>query len=224
MAHALDNALTLPQRTIVRNGAVALLSGLLKPAGFLGAVIPWGGIVRGYTDDRGIDELLSALSGQSPAIAVSCGDRTSKAEGMGGFQFGGDLELTLYHYNDHPGSLTLGRMAADGAALALDTRDPGLEFCMQIAEELVVGQRAGVGDDTAGGSIKQIVPRLEEELFTENARTLWAQRYAVKLVRSINPKRGVKLMLTAWENIVRTSDQPALADGGIPVAGADGQP
>jgi hypothetical protein len=94
MSHNFDTGLGGAQRTLIRNGAVFLLAGLLKTAGgYLQAVIPWGGIVRGYTDDQGIDELAIALEGRSPAIAIALGDCTLEPVGIGGFNFTGEIEL-----------------------------------------------------------------------------------------------------------------------------------
>lgn len=221
MPHAFDTGLAAPQRTLIRDAVVALLAGLdVANGGYLRRIVPWGGVVRGYTDEAGIGELWNALSGASPAIAVAVGDRVSNPAGAGAFNFKGDLELVIYHYNTNARSLTLGRTKADarGAAavpnLAGALPDPGLEVAMEHAEELVLGQLVGaaevvnvVGERTRRTpSIGRIRPTREEELVTMAEGTLWAQRYAVEVQRTINPKRGVTQMLEELRTIIRPTD------------------
>lgn len=215
MAHAFDTGLPRAQRTLIRDGVVELLGGLLRAnGGYLAAVIPWGSIVRGYTDADGIDELKAALNGRAPAIAVALGDRVTSPGGMGSNGWKSDLELVLYHYGNHPRSLTAGRTSIDARALASDVRDPGLEVMLEHAEELVVGQRVGAAATTnpvgevsrAVPSIKQVVPTREEELATEAGLTLWAQRYAVQIDRRVNRYRGVAQLLEELRTTIRPSD------------------
>lgn len=207
MAHAFDTGLARPQRTLVRNGAVTLLSGLLRTnGGYLRAVLPWGGVIRGFTDVKGVDDLWKALLGRAPAIAIAVNDRTSEPAGIGGFNFKSELELVAYHYSNHPRSLTAGRMEIDAAGLASDTADPGLDVMLEHAEELLVGQRCG-----ASATVKQVVPTREEELLTDEGLTLWAQRYSVTLHRQINEYRGVTALLAELRTNVRASDVAPLA-------------
>lgn len=221
MAHVFDTGLARAQRTLIRDGVVLLLSGLLRAnGGYLQAVIPWGGVIRGYTDEVGIDLLRAELTGRAPAIAVALGDRVSEPAGQGGFVVKGAIELTLYHYANHLRSLTAGRTAIDAAALANDTLDPGLDVMLEHAEELVIGQRVGAAAVTnpvgetkrSTPSIKHIVPTREEELATDKTNTLWAQRFAVQVDRVINPKRSVVQMLEELRAVVRPSEVPDNVD------------
>lgn len=213
MAHAFDTGLALPQRTLIRDGVVSLLSGLLVAnGGYLRAVVPFGGVVRGYTDGDGIGMLRDTLKGAAPAIAVGLGDRVSSPAGAGAHNFSGDLELVLYHYNNHSRSLTSGRTKADTRGVA-ELGDPGLEIAMEHAEELVLGQLVGGGLSTNAvnertrrtPSIGRIRPVREEELYTERDATIWAQRFAVQVQRTINPHRGVTQLLEELRTIVRES-------------------
>lgn len=202
MAHAFDTGLALPQRTLIRNGAVTLLSGLLRSnGGYLAAVIPWGGVVRGFLDETAIQLLWQELRGRNPAIAVSVGDSSYEAAGMGGFNFKASIELTLYHYSQHKRSETAGRIALDAVALADDTADPGLEIMMEHAKELLIGQRPALGP-----TVKQLVPRLEEELQTRDSHTIWAQRYAIVATSTINSKRTLTQLLGDLHAVIRPSD------------------
>jgi hypothetical protein len=197
-----DSGLALPMRTTVRRGAVQLLEPLLRSnGGFLAAVIPWGGIVRGYTDDEGIELLWTALKGAQPAIAIACGDRVSEPAGTGGFNYVSELELVAYHYSQHAQDLTVGRLEINAAAIANPLLDPGLEWIMERTEELIVGQRAG-----STAVVKRIVPTREEELRTIAEFSLFAQRYTVTLSRIINQHRGVTDVMTEFRTKFRTSD------------------
>lgn len=223
MAHTFDNGLPKPQRTIVRTAVVELLQSMTtKRGGFLQSVFPYGGVIRGYTDLDGIDQFVASTQSAIPSIGVACGDASFNSSGTGGVNFTGELELTLFHFNNHPGDLLLGRLAADAAALEVDTRDPGIEVAMAIARDLIVSKRPGVGNDHAGGSIKQIRPRSEEEIVTRTEFTIWAQRYSVMVTANINPNRGITEIVGLWQTRVRTSDQPPVSEGGFVVAGADG--
>lgn len=212
MPHAFDTGLARPQRTLIRDGAVTLLSGLLRAnGGYLQAVVPWGGVVRSYQDDVGIEQLYEALQGRAPAVAIALGDRASSPAGMGGFNFTGDVELLAYHFSNHPRDLELGRLAPDVVALADVTADPGLDVQLEHVEELLVGQRCG-----ASATIKSIVPVREEELRTENGLTLWLQRYSVTVARKINANRGVTQLLEELHSKIRTTD-PEMADPAAPL-------
>lgn len=224
MPHAFDTGLAAPQLTLLQNGVVALLSPLLDtadPPGYLRAVEAWGGLVRGYTDDPGIDLAWATLNGRSPAILVGLGDVVGKAAGMGGFNFTADVELVLYHHNNHQASITRGRSQLDARGAADTTRNPGLHVMRAHALELVIGQRVGaalatnpVGEKRRSTpSIKQVVFAREEELRTENTLTLWAQRFRVTMGITINPNRGVTQMLEELRTVVRPSE---VADSVVP--------
>lgn len=221
MPHAFDTGLLKPQRTLIRDSIVAMLSGLLRAnGGYLAAVIPWGGVVRGYTDEVGIDAIKRALQGKAPAIAVAVGDRVSSPAGMGGKSHQSELELVLYHYSNHPASLTEGRVAATAAALATTTLDPGLDVMLEHAHELVIGQFPGgtlvtnpVGEKSRRtATVKNIVPTREEELATDNASTLWSQRFTIAVDLKITTYRGVTQLLEEIRTIVRPSDVAADVD------------
>lgn len=206
MAHSFDTGLSRAQRTLVRSGAVTLLAGLKLPGGYLRAVIPWGGVVRGFTDDMGIDLLWEALRGRAPAIAIALGDKAMSQAGMGGFNLVGELELLAYVLSMHPRDTELGRHEPDATSLASNTADPGLDTILEHVEELLIGQRAG-----ASATIKQIRYTREDELRTEGGYTLWVQRYTVTVGRTINPNRGISEILRELRATVRTSDDSMAA-------------
>lgn len=221
MAHAFDTSLARPQRTLIRNGVVSLLGGLLRSnGGYLAAVLTWGGVVRGYTDVDGVDEIKKRLNGRAPAIVVACGDRKNSPAGMGGRSWKSDLQVSLYHYSNHQSSMTEGRTSTDPAALASDVKDPGLDVMLEHAEELVAGQFVGgplvvnaVGErSTRSITIKRMLLTDEDELLTDATHTLWVQRYSVEIDRTINKYRDVVQLLEEIRTIVRPS---AIADATV---------
>jgi hypothetical protein len=220
MAHAFDSGLAKPQETLLRDSAVEVIRGLhVDNGGYLRAVEPWGGLARSYQDETGIDLLFSELKGRAPAILVGLGDIVGKPAGMGGFNFAADVELVLYHSNNHLASMTAGRTAISSRALVADTRDPGLEVMRAHTRQLLIGQRLGgqlvtnaVGEATRKvASIKQVEFLREEELRTDKTITVWAQRFGVRMTYTINPHRGVTQMLEELRTVVR----PTGVDPGV---------
>lgn len=203
MAHSFDTGRPRAQRTLIRDRAVTLLSGLLRAnGGYLQAVAPFGGVVRSYQDPPEIiDELWNTLNGRAPAIAIALGDWAGGAAGMGGFNLKGDLELLVYFFTNHARDLELGRHSIDAVALASDTADPGLDVMMEHASELLIGQYGDVSP-----TIKQLRLNREEEIRTELGFALWVQRYAITVTRTINPHRGVTQLLEEFRSMVRTTD------------------
>lgn len=191
MAHAFDTGLLKPFRTIVVEGAIAALSGLLRAnGGYLANVKAYGGVVRTWTDVDGVALLAQSLESQAPAIAIAVGGRDIKPAGQGGFSTQSELEVLVYHVNNNAHDLAIGRLMSDAAGLAVDTRDPGIFVAMEHAEELLVGQRFG---NTA--MIKQVKPDREDELVTRENLTIWLQSYRVLVTRTVNQYRGVTQML-----------------------------
>ncbi len=177
MTHVFDTQAALPQRTIVRRGAVALL-GKLKRAngGYLQDVRPFGGIVRSYTDEPDIEIMQKAL-GAAPAIGVALASRTFHTLAIGRRQALSELQLLLYFLNQHSRDGLSGRHEADSVALADDHADPGLDLIMEHAIELMHGSYPSL----LTGTVKQIQIKSEQELATSGALTLWMQTYDLTL-------------------------------------------
>jgi hypothetical protein len=193
VAHVFDTNLAAPQRTLVMDGVVRLLAGLLiANGGYLANVVPFGAVVRSWTDVDGVELLRKSLLGQTPAIAVALGGRSSKPKGTGGFVNEAELELLVYFASNNMGDLAIGRQMIDAAGVLANTNDPGLHVMLEHAEELIVGQRCG-----ASTTIKQVRADREEELHTSDDLTLWLQTYQITLVRTINQYRDVTQLLTS---------------------------
>jgi hypothetical protein len=190
MALDFNTGLAKPQRTLITEGAIALLSGLLRPTGYLATVIPWGSVVRSYTDEVGVVQLHDALSARAPGIAIATGDGPSTTAGIGGFQAKKVIDLLVYFASTNKRDGYSGRMARDGASLASGTADPGLHVMMEHAAELLIGQRCG-----ASSSIKQIVTDREEELYTGEQVTIWLQTYRVEVRTNLKEFRNATQLL-----------------------------
>src|SRR5438045_1425528 len=197
MAHVFDTGLPKPQRTLVIQGALTLLAGLKKTNGlYLHAVIDWGGVIRSFQDDEGIDELFEAFQGRAPAVALALGDRVPGGGGMGGHKHLDELELLVYFLTRHPRGLEAGRQVIDAAAAADNTLDPGLHVMLEHVEELLVGTRVG-----STATIKQIRLTREVEVRTRNGYSLWCQHYGVSVDRQVKEFRNV----TEYLDHIRTT-------------------
>lgn len=202
MAHSFDTGLAVPQRTLLRQSAVTALARLKRAnGGYLANVLPWGGVIRGYTDDLGVDLLFTALQGQTPVVAISLGDRTTSQRAIAGFTGQSSVDLLVYFFSSHKRSDLAGRLELDVSALADDHKDPGLEVAFEHVEELLTGQALG-----GVPGIKQCVWRSEEEIRTQADFSLWCQTYNVTFDRVINANRGVTQFLTGFRTKVRTAD------------------
>lgn len=201
MTYTFDTTRTRSQRGVILDGIVAALDRLKSTSGgFLQAIMPFGGIVRGYTDDAGIDQVWERLQGQTPAVLVAVGDARSTPAGMGGYRYSKAIELHVYFVNNHNQGLP--RIDTDAFALADDTADPGVFFTMERVEELLVGL------DIAGTDIKHVVPLSEEELATSNELTLWRATYQVTTARTFKPYRDVTTYLDSLRTNVINTDDP----------------
>lgn len=192
MSHAFDTGASKPQRTLILEGVLALLAGLKKPAGYLNAVIGWPRPVRSYTDVDGIVQLMDALSGRAPSIAVHVGDASWGKGAVGGFTWEKEIELLLYFASTHKRDHLTGRIVTDAIGLADDNADPGLNVMMEHAFELVLGRRPG---GIVVPSIKQVRPQREEELVTDGQITIWLQTYRVIAMSQISEWRSVTQLL-----------------------------
>lgn len=227
MTWTFDTGRTSTQRNEVMTKVIAALQSLRAfdangdavADGFLQAVLPFGGIVRSYTDEPGIDQLWTLLQGYSPAIAVGLGEKRYRTAGQNGPakpKHIGDLEVIVYILNRNNASL-LARVEGDGQTAT----DVGLWHCLERIEEKLVGLEITLatlapGSVTpsnttytvkAGKDVKHLIPRLEEELATTNELTLWKQTYAVEVARSISADRALSSRLKSVATTVKTTDE-----------------
>lgn len=203
--HVFDTALAKPIRTIVMEGAIAALTPLLKTeGGYLHAVLPYGGVVRSWTDVDGCELLYKTLEGQAPAIAVALGGRDDKPAGVGGYGMLGELEVLIYHVSDHARDLVSGRQIIDDVGVSSVNEDPGLHIIMEHARELLVGQRFGVAG-VPNAQIKQVRPEREDELLTRENLTVWLQTYRLTISQSVKQYRDATQLLDSIR--VRTTQE-----------------
>lgn len=178
MAHSFDTGLSAPQRTLIRDGVITLLSPLKRSAGgYLADVAEFGWVVRTYTDVHGIERLMKTIN-RAPAIAVGLGSLfgapSPRAMGAGSNSAMGELEILLYCATQHARDQVVGRHKADVVALADDIADPGLDIIMEHARELMLGMYPATAT-----SVKQIKFQSEEELVSDEPITIWLQTYRV---------------------------------------------
>ncbi len=191
MAHAFDTEAAAPQRTRIQRGAIQLLSGLKRSnGGYLMEVLPFGGVVRSYSDEEGAAQIVELLS-KAPSIAIGLGDRSNIMVGMGGYQSKGELDLLVYFSSNNARNAQIGRQEIDAVGTASDTADPGLHVMMEHAVELLIGQRCG----GAGSDVKQIRCETEQELITTGPVTVWLQTYKITVLTQISEFRTVSQLL-----------------------------
>lgn len=176
MTHVFDTGAPLPQRTLCRRGAVALLSQLKRPTGYLHDVKGFGAIVRTYTDENGIEFLQKALA-VTPSIGVQLATRQFETLAIGGRQAISDLQLVLYFATQHGRDGVIGRHEADSIAEIDDLADPGLDTMMEHAIELMHGSYPSL----LTGTIKQCRIKSEQELVTSGPISIWMQTYGITL-------------------------------------------
>lgn len=189
MSHIFDTGLAKPHRTLLQQGAVALLSPLKRSnGGYLANVVPFGGCVRTWTDELGISELLITVEGHTPCIAVSTGDRQFETTGMttGALQASSTCEVLLYYATANARSMQRGRQEIDAAGTADPKADPGLHVMMEHGLELMIGQYVS---RLPTGTVKQLRIQSEGELVTHPTITVWLQTWRVQLL-NITPDRG----------------------------------
>lgn len=175
--HSFDTGLSVPQRTLLQQGAIDLLSKLTRAqGGYLASVIPFGGLVRTYTDEVDI-ELLMRQFGKTPAIGIGTGTRPFQTLNVSRREFKSDVQLLVYFATQHGRDMQRGRMEADVRGLTNAQADPGLHVIMEHTLELL----CGVFPTTLTSTIKQIIPEREEELAPLPEITIWLQTYNVQL-------------------------------------------
>ncbi len=227
MTWTFDTGRTTTQRAEVMAGVIAALqslraftdAGAAVTDGFVQAVMPFGGVVRSYTDDMGIDQLWTLLQGYAPAIAVGLGEKRLRPIGMNGPSNPkqvGDLEVIVYVLNRNNATL-LARLAGDGSTAT----DVGMWHCLERIEEKLIGLEITTATLAPGGEtpsnltytvkpgkdVKKLVLQLEEELATTNELTLWRQLYTIEVARSINHNRALGDRLKSIATTVKTTDE-----------------
>lgn len=189
MTREFDSGLALPQRTIVRQGAVTVLSALKRAnGGYLHDVKGFGGVVRTYTDDLGLEHLTKVL-GPGPSIGVTLASRKFQNLAIHTGRLLGEpraktqpqalseLTLQLYFASQHGRDSLTGRHEPDPVAMVDDGADPGLDAMMEHALELMHGSYL----TQVIGTVKQLQIDMEEELASLPQITIWVQTYRLTL-------------------------------------------
>jgi hypothetical protein len=212
-------------RTYVRNRVIALLSrrfnentgandaagiGILKAHGGFVDIVKLPGPLPTYDGDEATRQLWSQLLGRAPAISVACGDRDLQPAGIGGYKNMSFLDVHLYFTSNHPRSAMARveadvRATGDGEDLEPDlTADPGIDVTMEIAEQLLTGQRL----DTERWVIKHLQLKRETVALVSNTHVIGEQRYLVGVTRSIDHTRGLVKLLAGINTVVHPPEDP----------------
>lgn len=197
MSHVFVNSGEQPQRTRLQLGVVDILTPLTRAeGGYLGSVIPYGGIVWSTNNDGPDIEMMMRTFNRTPAIGVATGTRTATTATVNKRHAIGPCELLLFFATQHSRDHLTGRLVSDAVALADDQADPGLHVMMQHALELVLGQFPSIQTS----SIKQIEFEREEVVVSIPQITVWQQTYRVQFTNFMDSGgqfRDAKQLLTS---------------------------
>ena len=205
MTWSYDSKLPSPVRTLIRNAVIAKLAPLtVAGGGWLEAVIPIGFSIKGPHDEVAIDNLWNELNGRTPAIAVATTKLTTE-DGGAPDQSIATLLVELYFLSSHRRGLTEGRTEGDVAATASNRNDPGLDAALELAWMYLLGVNLGLGTGVKDPRFVE-----EDEIISEDDKTIWQQTWRVKLSRNVNQLRASVQKLTGITTTLRpTGDEPA---------------
>ncbi len=235
MTRQFDSGLLVAFRTQARNGVIDLLSrrfnadtgandpngvGILKVhGGFLTSIEKLAGPMAAFQDEQSINNVWGALLGRAPAICVAVGDREVKPAGTSGYRSLAVLDIHLYFINNNQRGMvsrveadvvSAGDATADPVIAPNLAADPGIDVMMEVAEELLLGQRVD-GDQ---GVIKQIELHRETIGYVSHTHVIAEQRYRATVSRSINHNRGRVVKLLGITTVLH----PPAADSSSPAA------
>lgn len=188
-----DTGNELTQRRRLREAVAALLEPLLlKQGGYLRQVVQLPKPFRaGSQDDE--DMFRNAIQGNAPAMFVALGRKDFAQRGSGrGTSSNAAIDVFVYVLSTHQGGL-MNRVGGVSSAPRRDTSDPGVEFMLENAEELLTGRRP-IEDAT------ELLPSFEDELYTAEDRVVWEIGYKCQLTRVINDKRSLTTKLVEIES------------------------
>ena len=206
MSHDFDHGLFAPLRAVVRDGIVTALAPLLSVnGGYLVAIEPFAGTIRGRGDEDGIDRAFDVLKGRSPSLLVAVGDKTYDKTGIKGYQWDGDLSVQILFLSMHGGSLEA-RLSGDTVSTASDDADPGIEVTLEHVEQLLIGRNLSIGS-----KVHELQPVSEEELDTDKHLTLWVQSYRISISRDVTEHRAALQAITEFTSLWRGKPAPASA-------------
>lgn len=215
MSHAFDTGLVRPQRTAIELAVLALLQRLKLDTGagtgYLRTLLGTATPILGREDDVGAELMWDKVLNQTPAVLVYVGSRQCQPAGMGGHQWGGAIEVTLYVVSQHLRSREA-RMHADPVALANDTKDPGIAVILEHCAQLLAGQDGGLGP-----SVTILRPTREDPIAHTKELLLWEQVYSVQVSNTFNAKRDITQELVE----IYTTAYPVTGNEDPPVASTE---
>lgn len=183
MSHQFDTRMLKAQRTLIRDAIVAQVAPLLKTSssgeGYLGAVLPFGAVISGASDDLHLGMLWDLLQGKAPAVAIALGNKNYTAAGDQ-YRFKGPLDVHVYLVVNSLRS-HVARQAGDVVSTVDSKADPGADTILEQLEQQLIGVNLGLGD-----SIKELRPVAEEFVISDGALALWEARYQLVVGRTID--------------------------------------
>lgn len=182
MSHVFDTGFPFAKRTMLRQSVVTILSALKRPNGYLRSVIPFGAVVRAWTDVEGIELLTKAVT-STPAIAVAIGSESGDETTVGGQRALDVVEVLIYFVSQQSRDLIY-RLEPDIAAQADDHADPGLEVAMEHATELLLGQYPV----QSSVKLKQLRKVRTDELSTTPLATIYCQTWHCAMTSTATSK------------------------------------
>jgi len=205
VSHVFDSGLADSQRTLIANAMIAKLAPLKilalggSTAGFLEQVLTIPFTIDGKHDEYGIDLMWQELAGKSPAVAIApAGMTLTQAGGPGRSR--GELAIDVYVISTHGRDVTEGRATSDAIAAADDSADPGIFATLELVWALLFDLDLGVGSH-----VQQLKLHSEDELITDEEKTIWVQKWKVTVTRDANMYRGMIQKLTELHTTMRQS-------------------
>lgn len=203
MTRIYDSGLPKPLPTLIREGAIAKLSPLLRAnGGFAVAIVPFPYVINGteLRTDHDLDLLIDLVgAARCPAYAVACGDISGRRAGAAG-NYLGDMELEVYCLTSHMRHVVEGRLAADAPAQLTDRLDPGVEVMREMARIYLTDQYPVVGGGSGfsayGTKAKELRYEGERELVTMKEHTVWSVRFSITVELQADMLRGATALLT----------------------------
>jgi hypothetical protein len=207
VAHVFDTGMDTPQRTVIRQGLVSRLEALKAPL-YVRTVKGFHTRVRG--DDQ-VAQLLEHSGGQLPALFVYCGRKATDVQAVRGDLDRHLAELTVHVYvvvNNLRSPLS--RIEADVAALADDTKDPGIDVILEHVYELLIGYK--VPETDGSQTIYELRPSIEDEVEDLADATVWEQQWTVKVQRDPDRTKGITQLIEEVQSTHHQDGSPTAND------------
>lgn len=200
-AHTFDGGLGKPQRMVIIDACIELLSRLTRDSGgYLEAIEGTTTIARGPGDTTACADIMEQLSGRAPSVLVATGDMDFETAGDVD-RWKSPLRVHVYFFVNHMRDRFEGAAQADVVQLADGTADPGVFVAMEHARMLLAAKKPGAA------AASEMKPLTERRIETDGDYEIWEQIYIVNLSQLVNVKRDVTLELKYINTYSRLAEQ-----------------